>query len=534
VKTLDIDDALKLPPGQLLDWAYNAVDCTVTREIHDNLQPLLDRDPEAKRTYAFERAVQAPAFAMTERGILVDGVMRQQEAIATKREFNRLVKAIAKDPEIVAVWDGAEKETGVCLLSTRKDHRHTWEKWEKGKSEVGRVCSSCGAPRLKIKPFSVTSSRQRVHLFYTLWKMKVQTGKTGEVTADKEAMGRLKNQYPKRAALIDKMLETANLQKQLTVLEARLTKDGRYPTGFRVGNAWTGRWSSTKNHYGEGGNAQNIAERHRHVFVSDPGYLLDYGDLMQAESNVVAHLAGDEEYIAAHKSGDVHTYVTRLVWPEGCGGKPWTGDLALDKPIAKQLPEWDPAPGHDFRFQSKRIQHGSNFGLTPIGISYIAHIPQAAAFAAQAGYFRAFPGIPGWQRSVAQKVQNGERLVNPLGRPIRLFGRPWDKHTIRQGLAFLPQSTVADIINVAVWRVWQELEPKEAQLLAQVHDALLLQFLKDRPEIARRVMELMIVPVPVVDYKGVTRMATVLTEAAVGENWGHFNKDTNPHGIKEI
>jgi hypothetical protein len=131
----------------------------------------LDRDPEAKRTYAFERAVQAPAFAMTERGILVDGVMRQQEAIATKREFNKLVKAIAKDPEIVAVWDGAEKETGICLKSTRKDHRHTWEKWEKGKSEVGRVCSSCGAPRLKIKPFSVTSSRQRVHLFYTLWKM---------------------------------------------------------------------------------------------------------------------------------------------------------------------------------------------------------------------------------------------------------------------------------------------------------------------------------------------------------------------------
>lgn len=533
MKIYTTESAIAEEPGQIKDWLYNAFDCLVTREISDTLDTMLEKDALAARTYAFERAVQAPAFAMTERGILVDTTLRQQECMKVKRELRTLVGRLAKHPDITAVWDNTEKETGLCPESTRKDNRHTWEKWEKGKAETGRTCTSCGASRLKVKPFSVTSAAQRRHLFYDLWRMKPQTGKTGEVTADKEAIGRLKNLYPKRREVLDTMLEATNLQKQLTVLDARLSKDGRYMTSFRPGNAWTGRWSSTKNHYGEGGNAQNVAERHRHVFISDPGYLLDYGDLMQAESNIVAHLAGDEEYIAAHKSGDVHTYVTRLVWPEGCGGKEWTWNLKEDKAIAKALPVWDPAPGHDFRFQSKRIQHGSNFGLTPVGISYIAHIPQAPAFAAQAAYFRAFPGIRGWQNSVAEKVQNGERLVNPLGRPIRLFGRPWDKHTVRQGLAFLPQSTVADIINVAVWRVWMELEPKDAQLLAQVHDALLLQFLKERPDIARRVMELMIVPIPITDYKGETRLAAVLTEAAVGANWGHAGKD-NPQGIKEI
>lgn len=533
MKTFTTDEAMALPAGQIKDWVYNAADCVVTREIYNTLLPMLDDDPEAKRTYAFERAVQAPAFAMTERGILVDGVAKQQEGIAVKRELGALKRKLAKLPAIVEVWDNTEKETGLCLKSTRKDNRHKWEKWEKGKPETDRVCECCGAKRLKVKPFEVTSSTQRVHLFYDLWKLPTQMSKLGNVTADKEAMMRLQNKSKKYADAIGDMLEAQNLQKQLTVLDARLSSDGRYKTGFRAGNAWTGRWSSTKNHYGEGGNAQNVAERHRHIFISDPGYLLDYGDLMQAESNIVAHLAGDETYIEAHKSGDVHTYVTRLVWPEGINGQEWTGDLKLDKPIAKQLPEWDNVPGHDFRFQSKRIQHGSNYGLTPVGISYIAHIPQAPAFAAQGNYFKAFPGIRGWQNDVYDRVLNGEKLVNPLGRPIRLFGRPWDKHTGRQGLAFLPQSTVADIINVGVWRVWKELEPKEAQLLAQVHDALLIQFLKDHLEIARRVMELMIVPVPVTDYKGVTRLAQVLTEAAVGKSWGHHS-DEHPDGIKEI
>lgn len=228
----------------------------------------------------------------------------------------------------------------------------------------------------------------------------------------------------------------------------------------------------------------------------------------------------------------MHTYVTRLVWPD----LPWTGDLKRDKVIAKQNPEWDQAPGHDLRFQSKRIQHGSNFGLTPAGISMIAKIPMKAAAAAQRNYFRGFPNIPAWQDKVAGMVREQEPLVNPLGRKIRLFGRPWDGHTIKQGLAFLPQSTVADIINVGVWRIWNELdEPGEdiVELLAQVHDAILFQYPIDRDDLVKRAISLMKVPVPVVDIFGKLRIAEVETEAAIGLNWGKQSKD-NPDGLVEV
>jgi hypothetical protein len=46
-------------------------------------------------------------------------------------------------------------------------------------------------------------------------------------------------------------------------------------------------------------------------------------------------------------------------------------------------------------------------------------------------------------------------------------------------------------------------------------------------------MELMSVPVPVTDIYGVTRIARIETEAAVGLNWGH-KSDDNPNGLVEI
>lgn len=249
---------------------------------------------------------------------------------------------------------------------------------------------------------------------------------------------------------------------------------------------------------------------------------------MQGESNLVAHLSGDERYIAAHLGGDVHTFVTRFVWPD----MDWTGDLKLDKKIAKQLPPWDPVEGHDYRFQCKRIQHGGNYGLTPEGISMIAHIPRSAARRAYENYMTEFPGIADWQASVQYRVKNELPLVNPLGFSITLLGRPWDKHTFRQGLAFGPQSTLAMIENIALWRVWYYLEEHGVYLMAQVHDALLGEYPEGRQDLARLLLKHMSIPVAVTDIHGKERIMNIGVEAAIGKNWGHVSKD-NPKGIDE-
>lgn len=511
--------------GQMQKWAYNALDCIATMAVRNVLRTRLT--PAAERTYAFERAAQLPAFAMSTRGIRVN-VQRRMDVVAElKREFKKGEKALNKLPELAAVWDGTVKVTGLCKKSTRKDGRHTWAKKEP--DTPARLCVSCGTSRFEPCPLNANSDTQVRHLMYDLLGAPIQRNKNKEVSVDDDCLDRIGRKKPALRPITDAIRNLRGLKKQIGFLSARLTPDNRYGSAFNIGAAWTGRMSSNRTAFGEGGNSQNIAERHRIMFEADPGMELCYIDLKTAESNVVAHLAGDEGYIEAHLLGDPHTYVARLLWPE----LPWTGKLAEDKAVAKVLPEWDPVPGHEFRFQAKRIQHGSNYGLRPMGIAMIAHIPIQPAKTAFYRYHSAFPRIKPWQDSIAKKVREKEVLVNPLGITVQLFGRPWDEHTVKQGLSFLPQSTVAHVINIAMWRLYIEMDPHEIQLLAQVHDAILFQFPKGRYDLVRKAMKLMSIPIDVTDYEGHTRRMTIDVEAAVGLNWGKQSKE-NPDGIKDF
>jgi DNA polymerase I-like protein with 3'-5' exonuclease and polymerase domains len=530
-RILTLQEAKDLPSGQEKDWAYNALDVTGTREVADVILPRLNEHQE--KFYAFELALQAPAQAMMQRGILIDGVKRQRMITELKRELNKDLAAVAKLPEIISLWDLTEKNTGTCPIPQRKDGKHKWEKWEKGAPEHGRTCTACGASRLIPKPFNANSSDHVDHLVYDLLNVPIYTNKKGLRSLEGDILERIANKYTKFAPLIDRILAVRDKKKQLGTLQARLSPDGRYPSSFNIGAAWTGRQSSSKNPFGEGGNAQNLAPRHRGMFIADAGKLLVYADLKQAESNVVAHVAGDQVYIDAHASGDVHTYVARLVWPE----LPWNGDLKKDKSIAKRLPEWDPVEGHDFRFQAKRIQHGSNFGLTPAGIAMIARIPMKAAYSAQENYFSEFSFIRAWQNEIARKVKNHESLYNVLGRQFDMLGRPWDPHTVKQALSAIPQSSVADILDLGMWRVWRYQDPtggerEDLELLAQIHDAILGQFEKGRLDVLHETKRLMQIPIKVKGLDNKVRVMQIEAEIAIGYNWGK-KSESNPRGMYE-
>lgn len=510
--------------GQHKHWAYNALDCTGTREVFDTLWERVD--PTVERYYAFERALQGPALTMMLRGCRVD----QEKLKASVKELEAdLIKAMAEVNEVDVIketWDGMEKETGICPENSGKRHR-----WPKGEPDETRCCSLCGLPRLRRSPFNPQSSHQSKRLFYTLLGLPELRGKSGEVTVDDDALSTIGRKHGRLRQLTDSILLVRDIKKQLGTLRSRLSVDGRWRQSVNVGAAWTGRFSSSKNPYGEGNNMANVSERHRAIYVSDPGYDLFYADLERAESQVVAFLSGDESYIEAHRVGDTHTYVARLLWPD----LPWTGDLDADKAVALAMPEWDNVPGHDWRFQAKRIQHGSNYGLSPHGISSLAHIPVKVAKAAQSSYFSAFPGIRIWQmEGIRPAVKGSLPLTNPLGFRVRLFGRPWDEHTFKQGLAFKPQSTVAMVLNLGMWKIWKDHDPDLVQLIGNVYDAILGQVpSKHRAEAEKIILNTMSIGFPVTDVHGVTRECVIPTEIKWGKNWGKAGKD-NPGGLGSI
>lgn len=516
--TLDLAQAQE-SRGQIAAWAYNALDTTGTREISDNLRGELKGG--ALTTYKFERSLQAPALSMMLRGVRLDMVKRDGLIKEVKQELKRATRDVNKRTEL-DVWDGNELVTGLCPADLGRHH-----KWPRGVPDAERKCEKCGTARMVRTDFNANSQSQTHHLLYDLLSLDVLKNKQDKASTDDDVLLRLKYKYPDMVGLIEHILIVRDMSKQLGSLLAKVWGD-RYYSSFNVGTAWTGRFSSSKNPFQLGGNLQNVAPKHRHIFLPDAGRDMGYADYMQGESNLVAHLAGDPKYIEAHALGDVHTYVTRYVWPD----LPWTGDLKKDKKIAKQNPPWDLAEGHDYRFQCKRIQHGSNYGLTPFGISMIAKIPLSEAKRAYNRYMTEFDRIPAWQSYKKQQVLDKQPLVNPFGRTVTLMGRPWDKHTWRQALSFDPQSALADMDDIALWYVWYDLEEYGVELLAQVHDALLHQYPSGALDLEREVIKRMYMPVPITDFTGTTRIMKIGVESAVGKNWGHVSP-TNPKGIDE-
>jgi DNA polymerase I-like protein with 3'-5' exonuclease and polymerase domains len=511
--------------------AYNALDTIATLEI-DNILEARMSDGD-RRVHDFYMALQGPSIAMTVRGIKINLLAKDQLLRELTLECNKVERQLANHREIKPIWDHMEKNTGACTKPSRKDGKHKWQPGVPDTAE--RKCLDCGASRLKVRPFKPSSDDDVQHLVYGLWKLKPVTNKNGKITADKEAReriaGRLKVKEQKYAEPIELLNRHADLHKQIGFLKFR-EDDGRFHSNFNVGVTSTHRWSSNQDAYGRGGNAQNITEKHRYAFEADDGMELCYADLKQAESKVISFVSGDEAYIEAHEGGDTHTFVCRLIWPEGVGGEEWTWDLKKDKKIAKShTPVWDDKEGHDYRFQSKAVQHGSNLGLTPYGMAIQKRIPVAAATEGQLRYFKAFPGIKQYQGMIRELVQDQRPIVTPLGVRFQLFGRPWDEHTYKTGLAVIPQATVGHIISIGIWRIWIELP--EIQLLAQVHDAILFQFPKGRYDLVHKAMQLMTIPIPIKDVNGVTRTMVIETEASVGQNWGH-SSDTNPNGLHEI
>lgn len=107
------------------------------------------------------------------------------------------------------------------------------------------------------------------------------------------------------------------------------------------------------------------------------------------------------------------------------------------------------------------------------------------------------------------------------------MGRRWDDSTIREAVAYNPQSSVADILNSGLLNLWRA-NLQSVDLLMQVHDAVLIQYDEAREdELLPQCMKLIELEVPL--FYG--RTLRIPSEAKTGWNWG-YHSDKNPDGIK--
>lgn len=178
------------------------------------------------------------------------------------------------------------------------------------------------------------------------------------------------------------------------------------------------------------------------------------------------------------------------------------------------------------------VTGNSNYLGTPFTMARHLKVPTKLMETFQTAYFRAYP-IPRWHTWTAGQIQTIQQLTTPFGRRRHFFGRPNDDTTLREAVAYVPQSATADRMNLALWRIWYYMP--QVQLLAQVHDAVYFQFPEnlDPSNIISEALIHLKTEIKHTRPNGQTRIFDVPGEAKVGWNWGNYHEKHNPDGLQK-
>lgn len=493
IQTADLEPNQKLSKNDN-DWIYNALDCCVTLEVRNALRPLLDNSTSF--IYNFSRELQAPILEMSMRGVRVD-----------KRVYAKALRDIRlKIDQISGQFEA------ICI------------------DGIG-------------EPISWRSPAQVKKLFYQILGLKPvlkrSTDGIFKPTVNREALEKM-CEYFMGEPLATRLLALRDLDKKRQFLETNLDADGRVRTSYNIAGTNTGRLASSITEFDTGTNLQNVDRELRYPFIADEGYKFCNIDLRQGDARNVGAICWElfnkthgpkfaGAYLDACESGDLHTAVSRMVWRE----LGWSDDPKANKRIAEQLAY----RADSYRQLAKKLGHGTNYVGTPRTMARHTKTSTSLITDFQSRYFQAFPCIPEWHKHVKQTLADTGQITTLFGRRRSFFGRHDDAATIREAVAYEPQSLTADEIDTGLLRLWRQQEEFGIQLLLQVHDSILFQFPEElEAEVVPWAMELAKVKF---DLSG-GRTFVVPTDAKTGWNWGDVSYDKegrirdNEQGLMEF
>ena len=462
-------------------WLYNGLDCCITLEVFDHLLPQLDNP--TRNTYEFSKSLQAPILEMNMHGVRIDEVKRH-ELVQTYR-------------------------TELAWLETNLNKI---------------VLNGLGLPT-----FNWRSNQQLINLFYTqlgINPIKKRNSKgVYAPTVNREALEKLRA-YIYAQPVVAHLLVMRDLGKRIGTLETEIDPDSRIRTSYNIAGTTTGRLSSAFSDFGTGTNLQNIEQRLRRIFIADPGYKFANIDLKSGDSfgvgMILNELFGDATYLDACESGDIHTSVAKLAWRE----LPWTGAIKKDREIAEATNGYRDLSVRDL---SKKLGHGTNYYGKPHTMARHTKLPTSVIEDFQRRYFANFP-LQRWHAHVQSQLLSQGYLVTLLGRKRWFFGRRNDDQTLREAIAYEPQSITSDTINRGMLNLWRA---GICQLLLQVHDSILVQYREEaEDDLLPRILDLVHVPI----HLPSGRTVTIPAEAKIGWNWANYdyrNPEANPDGLME-
>ena len=329
------------------------------------------------------------------------------------------------------------------------------------------ICDAAG------EKFNINSPKQLGEILFE--KLQLPGGKktkTGYSTAA-DVLDKLAEEYP----IVKDILEYRALTKLKSTyadgLAVYIGADKRIHTNFNQTITATGRISSTEP------NLQNIPTRTelgrqlRKVFVPKEGSVFLDADYSQIELRVLAHMSGDEQLIEAYRMDeDIHRITASKVF-----------HVPLDEVTSLQ------------RRNAKAVNFGIVYGISSFGLSQDLSISRKEASEYIEQYFATYPGIKGFLDGLVVDAKETGYAVTMFHRrrPVpELASSNFMQRSFGERVAMNSpiQGTAADIIKIAMIRVWEALRQAglKSRLILQVHDELLIETAEDEVEQVRKIL----------------------------------------------
>lgn len=438
-------------------YAYNGIDVWVQHEIMEEQIKEELSDESTRRNFQFLMRLIPPLWKMSKRGIKID-------------------LDLMKNVKETLDGEAAERAFELMFLTGARD--------------LINVKSPVDVRKLLYEDFNLPVIRET---------------KTGPATDDKtlaELYRRSSDEKARRAIeLVRQQRNARDLRSKF--FDIGFDADGRMRGHYDPTKTVTGRLASRKFYPTDSGtNQQNIPrdKRARRAFIADRGRIFGYADKEKAESKIVAELTQDPLMLFDHSPGQ-----------------------NAHRNLASKLFGISPEEVDEFQyFIGKQTRHAGNYTEGPLvmmrNVNAIAH---------KTGFWVEFDdckrflrlyrdlhvGLPRWWAEIKDELYHGRTLENLLG-----FRRTFHGHIqsiIPEAVAFKPQSTVGQLLNVAlltmsgipspyledleIWGQYAdikgELDECGFELLQQIHDSVGFQCYADKAdEVARLMRKAMRIP----------------------------------------
>ena len=310
------------------------------------------------------------------------------------------------------------------------------------------------------KEFNILSTKQLGTILFE--EMALPAGKKTKTgwSTNAEVLEGLRGQHP----IIDLILEYRQLTKLKSTYVVGLLKtvapDGRIHTCYRQTETRTGRISSTEP------NMQNIPVRTalgremRKFFIAAEGCCLLDADYSQIELRLVAHLCGDENMRRTFEENrDIHLTTAAQVF-----------NMPEDM-VTKEM-----------RSAAKAVNFGIIYGIGAFSLSKDIGVSVARADRYIKDYLHSFPRVEQFMNDTVARAKESGYVTTLFGRKryvpeLRATNKNVQAAGRRIAMNTPVQGTAADIIKLAMVRVWRRLrdEVPEAKLILQIHDELIVE-----------------------------------------------------------